>query len=109
MYLLIYIYNIINCIFRYLTYTEWSTLYGGKRPGIEKPKFARLPFDHCCLSLVVFKTPYCDPEGNIFEYEALLEYINQFKHNPVTGKVNNFLKYLFILILYYLLYMLIMF
>ncbi|XP_060843545.1 RING-type E3 ubiquitin-protein ligase PPIL2 [Rhopalosiphum padi] len=70
----------------YLTYTEWSTLYGGKRPGIEKPKFARLPFDHCCLSLVAFKTPYCDPDGNIFEYEALLEYIKQFKHNPVTGK-----------------------
>lgn len=75
-------------IFRYLTYTEWSTLYGGKRPGIEKPKFARLPFDHCCVSLVAFKTPYCDPDGNIFEYEALLEYIKQFKHNPVTGKVN---------------------
>jgi peptidyl-prolyl cis-trans isomerase-like 2 len=75
-------------MFRYLTYTEWSTLYGGKRPGIEKPKFARLPFDHCCLSLVAFKTPYCDPDGNIFEYEALLEYIKQFKHNPVTGKVN---------------------
>jgi len=82
---------------RYLTYTEWSTLYGGKRPGIEKPKFARLPFDHCCLSLVAFKTPYCDPDGNIFEYEALLEYIKQFKHNPVTGKVNIVL----IFILYY--------
>jgi len=79
---------IINIwIFRYLTYTEWSTLYGGKRPGIEKPKFARLPFDHCCVSLVSFKTPYCDHDGNIFEYEALLEYIKQFKHNPVTGKV----------------------
>jgi len=78
---------------RYLTYTEWSTLYGGKRPGIEKPKFARLPFDHCCLSLIPFKTPYCDPDGNIFEYEALLEYINQFKHNPVTGKVTMFKMY----------------
>jgi peptidyl-prolyl cis-trans isomerase-like protein 2 len=75
-------------IFRYLTCTEWSTLYGGKRPGIEKPKFARLPYDHCCLTLVPFKTPFCDPDGNVFEYEALLEYIKQFKHNPVTGKVN---------------------
>lgn len=87
----VYYYNIY--IFRYLTYTEWSTLYGGKRPGIEKPKFARLPFDHCCVSLIAFKTPYCDPDGNIFEYEALLEYIKQFKHNPVTGKVNMFKMY----------------
>lgn len=87
-------------ILRYLTCTEWSTLYGGKRPGIEKPKFARLPFDHCCLTLVTFKTPYCDPDGNIFEYEALLEYIKQFKHNPVTGKVNKF-NNLFNLYFYY--------
>lgn len=90
-------------LYRYLTCTEWSTLYGGKRPGIEIPKFARLPFDHCCLTLVPFSTPYCDPDGNIFEYEALLEYIKQFKHNPVTGKVNKFKSFILFLYNYHLL------
>nr|XP_031845665.1 RING-type E3 ubiquitin-protein ligase PPIL2-like [Nomia melanderi] len=74
----------------YLTYTEWSTLYGGKKAGTseenEDTTFRRLPYDHCCLSLQPFQHPYCDPEGNIFELEAILDYIKRFKHNPVTGK-----------------------
>lgn len=77
--------------FRYLTYTEWTTLYGGKVSGFrpestEEAAFKRLPFDHCCVSLTPFSHPYCDADGNIFELEALLPYIKQYKHNPVTGK-----------------------
>lgn len=77
---------------RYLTYTEWSTLYGGKRPGSSKEadtSFKRLPFDHCCLSLLPFEDPYCDVDGNIFELQAVLEFLKRFKINPVTGKVSN--------------------
>ncbi|XP_001602955.1 RING-type E3 ubiquitin-protein ligase PPIL2 [Nasonia vitripennis] len=75
----------------YLTYTEWTTLYGGKMSGTssetsEDTTFRRLPFDHCCLSLQPFEHPYCDAQGNIFELEALLPYVKHFKHNPVTGK-----------------------
>ncbi|KZC06381.1 PREDICTED: peptidyl-prolyl cis-trans isomerase-like 2 [Dufourea novaeangliae] len=74
----------------YLTYTEWSTLYGGKRAGTvgetEDTTFRRLPYDHCCLTLQPFEHSYCDPQGNIFELEAILEYVKRFKHNPVTGK-----------------------
>ncbi|XP_014205279.1 peptidyl-prolyl cis-trans isomerase-like 2 [Copidosoma floridanum] len=75
----------------YLTYTEWTTLYGGKVSGTSSQSnddggFRRLPFDHCCLSLNPFKNPYCDAQGNIFDLEALLPYIKQYKHNPVTGK-----------------------
>ncbi|XP_011495689.1 PREDICTED: peptidyl-prolyl cis-trans isomerase-like 2 [Ceratosolen solmsi marchali] len=75
----------------YLTYTEWTTLYGGKMSGTssetsEDTTFRRLPFDHCCLSLQPFDHPYCDAQGNIFELEALLPYVKHFKHNPVTGK-----------------------
>ena len=74
----------------YLTYTEWSTLYGGRRAGTsetsEDSTFRRLPYDHCCLSLQPFEHPYCDPQGNVFELEAILEYVKRFKHNPVTGK-----------------------
>ncbi|XP_076656738.1 RING-type E3 ubiquitin-protein ligase PPIL2 [Halictus rubicundus] len=75
----------------YLTYTEWSTLYGGKKAGTseetEDTTFRRLPYDHCCLCLQPFKHPYCDPQGNVFELEAILQYIKRFKHNPVTGKL----------------------
>ncbi|XP_047345957.1 RING-type E3 ubiquitin-protein ligase PPIL2 [Vespa velutina] len=74
----------------YLTYTEWTTLYGGKRSGplesSEDTTFRRLPYDHCCLSLKPFEHPYCDVLGHIFELEPLLEYVKRFKHNPVTGK-----------------------
>ncbi|KAL6256161.1 hypothetical protein P5V15_012278 [Pogonomyrmex californicus] len=75
----------------YLTYTEWSTLYGGRKSGTnletsEEKTFRRLPYDHCCLSLQPFEHPYCDLNGNVFELEAILPYLKQYKHNPVTGK-----------------------
>ncbi|KAB0795628.1 hypothetical protein PPYR_12467 [Photinus pyralis] len=71
----------------YLTYTEWTTLYGGKRAGpvIDDLAFKRLPFDHCCLSLQPFEDPYCDDNGNIFDLQALLPFLKKFKVNPVTG------------------------
>lgn len=70
----------------YLTYTEWTTLYGGKKSGPETSTFRRLPFDHCCVSLQPFQKPYCDKDGNVFEYQAVLEYLAKFKTNPVTGQ-----------------------
>lgn len=72
---------------RYLTYTEWTTLYGGKKEGSEKGNFRRLPFDHCCVSLQPFEKPCCDQEGNIFDFQAIIGYLKKYKHNPVTGKV----------------------
>lgn len=76
--------------FRYLTYTEWTTLYGGKRSGTaveEDTTFKRLPYDHCCLCLQPFDDPYCDADGNIFELQAVIDFVKKFKINPVTGKV----------------------
>lgn len=81
------------CDFRYLTYTEWTTLYGGKKSGYttaEEDYFKRLPFDHCCLSLQPFEIPYCDLDGNIFDLEPLLPFLKKFKINPVTGKPLDF-------------------
>lgn len=77
-------------LFRYLTYTEWTTLYGGKKSGVQTTDdvtFKRLPFDHCCLSLIHFEHPYCDPDGNVFELQMVVDFIEHFKVNPVTGKV----------------------
>ncbi|VVC95358.1 unnamed protein product [Leptidea sinapis] len=73
----------------YLTYTEWTTLYGGKRSGTaveEDTTFKRLPFDHCCLCLQPFDQAYCDGDGNIFELQAIIDFIKKYKINPVTGK-----------------------
>lgn len=73
----------------YLTYTEWTTLYGGKRSGTtteEDTSFKRLPFDHCCICLQPFDDPYCDSDGNIFELQAIIDFLKKFKVNPVTGK-----------------------
>ncbi|KAK4876281.1 hypothetical protein RN001_012703 [Aquatica leii] len=72
----------------YLTYTEWTTLYGGKKPGpsTDDLSFKRLPYDHCCLSLQPFEDPYSDDDGNIFDLQALLPFLKKFKVNPVTGK-----------------------
>lgn len=73
---------------RYLTYTEWSEFYGGHKVGSienEQIKFKRLPFDHCCLSMVPFEHPYCDKDGNVFELQAIVDFIKHYKVNPVTG------------------------
>lgn len=84
---------------RYLTYTEWTTLYGGKRSGTaveEDTSFKRLPFDHCSLCLQPFDEPFCDEDGNIFELKAIIEFVKKFKVNPVTGKVNYVVTYIFL-------------
>ncbi|XP_030753775.1 RING-type E3 ubiquitin-protein ligase PPIL2 [Sitophilus oryzae] len=77
----------------YLTYTEWTTLYGGKKSGTlakDEQNFKRLPFDHCCLSLQPFEVPFCDLDGNIFDLDALIPFLKKFKINPVTGKPLDF-------------------
>lgn len=74
---------------RYLTYTEWSQFYGGKKTELaenEHIKFKRLPFDHCCLTMVPFEHPYADRHGNVYELQAILDFLKQFKINPVTGE-----------------------
>ena len=72
-----------------MTYTEWSELYGGKKyesAENEHIKFKRLPYDCCCITLVPFEVPYADLEGNVFELEAIHNFLKKFKVNPVTGK-----------------------
>uniref|UniRef100_A0A6A7FVE1 Peptidyl-prolyl cis-trans isomerase-like 2 n=1 Tax=Hirondellea gigas TaxID=1518452 RepID=A0A6A7FVE1_9CRUS len=73
----------------YLTTTEWATFYGGYKKASHSganAAFRRLPLSHCCLSLVPFSHPYIDPNGNVYDLEAILPFIRKFKINPVTGK-----------------------
>lgn len=73
----------------YLTYTEWSELYGGKKTESaenEHIKFKRLPYDHCCITMIPFEIPYSDRDGNVFELQAIVDFLKTFKVNPITGK-----------------------
>lgn len=69
----------------YITSREWSEDFGGAKP---KPnhEFRPLPFDHCSLTLLPFIRPVCDLKGNVFDRDAIVEYIIKFdKINPVDG------------------------
>lgn len=37
------------------------------------------------MTHIPFDNPYCDENGNIFEYTAILKFIKFFKKNPITG------------------------
>ncbi|CRL08615.1 CLUMA_CG021222, isoform A [Clunio marinus] len=72
----------------YLTYTEWGQFYGGKKAENlenEHIKFKRLPFDYCCITHIPFDIPYMDPDGNIYELEAIANFLKHFKKSPITG------------------------
>ncbi|TGZ46907.1 hypothetical protein CRM22_011076 [Opisthorchis felineus] len=71
----------------YVTCTEWSTLYGGKRASTEdRRRFKRLPFHCCSITFQPFKNPYCTREGIIFDLENILPFVRKHGINPVTGK-----------------------
>ena len=75
----------------YLTTTEWSQLYGGRRATADLERellrhFKRLPFGHCCLSLSPFRDPYCNRAGYVFDICALVPFVRRHKVDPVTGE-----------------------
>jgi peptidyl-prolyl cis-trans isomerase-like protein 2 len=74
----------------YLTCTEWSTIYGGKKAAAAakggKSEFKRLPFNCCSLSLQPFEHPLCTREGIIFDLMNIMPYLKKYGHSPVTGE-----------------------
>lgn len=75
----------------YLTATEWSWLYGGRRPDQRSldelaARIARLPFNHCCLTLQPVTDPVCNREGYVFEKKNILTFISKHHCDPITGK-----------------------
>jgi peptidyl-prolyl cis-trans isomerase-like protein 2 len=69
----------------FITATEWSTQYGGKKSGqtaLSRP----LSFDHCALSLAPFVTPVLlGSNGVVFDLENIVPYLKEYKCDPVTG------------------------
>lgn len=72
----------------YLTCTEWSTIYGGRRANAdqEQAQFRRLPFDHCALSLQPFNHPYCNEQGVIYDLDNIVPFLKRFNVDPITGQ-----------------------
>lgn len=73
----------------YLTFTEWTNLYGGKKSGPvvgERAAFRRLPFDHCALSLQPFEHPLCNGEGIIYDLMSIVPFLKKYGIDPASGK-----------------------
>uniref|UniRef100_A0A671U9D2 RING-type E3 ubiquitin-protein ligase PPIL2 n=1 Tax=Sparus aurata TaxID=8175 RepID=A0A671U9D2_SPAAU len=70
----------------YITCSEYTHFYGGKRAEIPKANFRRLPFDHCSLSLQPFEYPMCTEEGVVFDLLSIVPWIKKYGTNPATGE-----------------------
>ncbi|GFU03734.1 RING-type E3 ubiquitin-protein ligase PPIL2 [Nephila pilipes] len=72
----------------YLTATEWSQFYGGKKHvgNNAGSEFRRLPFDHCALSLQPFEHPFCTPEGVVYDLMHIVPFLKKYGVDPATGK-----------------------
>lgn len=71
----------------WLTTTEWSTLYGGKKAANkDKKRFRRLPYYCCSISFLPFEVPYCTREGVCFDLTNIAPFLKKHSVNPVTGK-----------------------
>ncbi|KAK2946738.1 putative Peptidyl-prolyl cis-trans isomerase 4 [Blattamonas nauphoetae] len=69
----------------YIKASEWKESFGGKKARPEAIHLI-LPFDHCCLSLQPFTNPVCTPEGHVFDFVNILEWMKDHHNNPVTGE-----------------------
>ncbi|XP_066510123.1 RING-type E3 ubiquitin-protein ligase PPIL2-like [Hoplias malabaricus] len=70
----------------YITSTEYTHFYGGKKAEIPQANFRRLPFDHCSLSLQPFEYPMCTPDGVVFDLMSIVPWIKKFGTNPISGE-----------------------
>ncbi|XP_041955819.1 RING-type E3 ubiquitin-protein ligase PPIL2 [Alosa sapidissima] len=70
----------------YITCSEYTHFYGGKRTVIPQANFKRLPFDHCSLSLQPFEYPMCTKEGVVFDLMSIVPWLKKYGTNPISGE-----------------------
>mmetsp|Transcript_4812 Transcript_4812/g.6207 ORF Transcript_4812/g.6207 Transcript_4812/m.6207 type:complete len:277 (-) Transcript_4812:916-1746(-) len=69
----------------FITATEWSQEYGGKKRERTQSK-RQLPFDCCALSLQQYENPICTKDGVIFDILHIMPFIKKHKCNPVNSE-----------------------
>merc|ERR1711871_1176886 len=68
--------------------TEWRNEHGGrKRKRISEQQ--SIGFEKCALSMTNYENPCCFEEGVIFEYTSLVNFVEMYKVNPVSGREVN--------------------
>lgn len=67
----------------FMTATEWKEFGGHKE---KKRKLdGVLPFECCALTLLPFETPACTRDGVLFDWVAIVEFVQAHGTSPVTG------------------------
>jgi len=51
----------------WVTYTELTNEWGGKKERVAKQETVKMPFYYCSLTMAPFKDPYCTEDGTIFD------------------------------------------
>lgn len=67
----------------FMTATEWKE-FGGHKEKKRKVDGA-LPFECCALTLLPFETPACTRDGVLFDWVAIVEFVQAHGTSPVTG------------------------
>ncbi|KAK5581183.1 hypothetical protein RB653_001213 [Dictyostelium firmibasis] len=70
----------------YITKTEWTHDFGGKKEGEKKNAFRPLPFYCCSLSLQHLDDPMSNENGNLFDLVYLMPFIKKYGKDPITNK-----------------------
>ncbi|GJN90158.1 hypothetical protein Rhopal_003157-T1 [Rhodotorula paludigena] len=75
----------------YITHAEHSGELGqhsaSTRGARQKSTvLAKLPFDHCALTMKPFETPVCTRDGTVYELLAIIPFIRQHGTDPMTGE-----------------------
>ncbi|GAA5839584.1 hypothetical protein JCM9279_005989 [Rhodotorula babjevae] len=74
----------------YITHAEHSGGLGehsaSRGARAKNTVLAKLPFDHCALTLKPFETPVCTADGTVYELVAIIPFIRQHGTDPMTGK-----------------------
>ncbi|GAA5957162.1 hypothetical protein JCM8115_003975 [Rhodotorula mucilaginosa] len=75
----------------YITHAEHSGALGqhsasSRGAQSKHTVLAKLPFDHCALTLKPFETPVCTQDGTVYELLAIIPFLRQHGTDPMTGK-----------------------
>ena len=71
----------------YIKASEYSDGLGGKKVTTsEGPRFLKLPFNHCALSLVEMENPVFTNDGWCYDKENILKHLEKNGSHPHTGE-----------------------